>query len=154
MLFGGFTADSTYVRKCSGATAGRALPDGGLRSRVRGRKKGGERQRGSESSWRQEAAIKPAPRRRVDRDVFKTYSSIRRHTHTIKKYIPGILSFSTISLLRSSPPRFLPCSAVVFFFLSGERPVKSAVYYVFRSHPDKNTRHARTTHSALSSYLS
>lgn len=53
-----------------------------------------------------------------------------------------------------SSPRLLPRSPVAFFFLSGERPVKSAVYYVFRSHPDKNTRHARTTHSALSCYLS
>lgn len=91
MLFGGFTADSTYVGKCSGATAGKALPDGGLRSGVRGElKREGEREsiREGESSWRQEeAAIKPAPRRRVGRDVFKTYSSIHRHTHTINKYI-------------------------------------------------------------------
>lgn len=65
---------------------------------------------------------------------------------------PQFLSFALSLFL--SPPRLLPCSPVAFFFLSGERPVKSAVYYVFRSHPDKNTRHAPTTHSALSSYLS
>lgn len=53
MLFGGFTADSTYVGKCSGATAGKALPGwgftGGREERGREREKrgppGGRRQR-------------------------------------------------------------------------------------------------------------
>lgn len=30
MLFGGFTTDSTYVGKCSGTTAGKALPRMGV----------------------------------------------------------------------------------------------------------------------------
>lgn len=104
-----------------------------------------ERERG-----RQEAAIKPAPRRRVGRDVFKTYSSICTDTPTPLRSTYRGSSLSPQFLLRSPP--FL--SRAVFFFLSGERPVKSAVYYVFRPHPDKNTRHARTTHSALFLYLS
>lgn len=55
MLFGGFTADSTYVGKCSGATAGKALPgweftevrsQGGKRGRERKKSPpGGRRQR-------------------------------------------------------------------------------------------------------------
>jgi len=42
MLFGGFTTDSTYVGKCSGATAGKALPGWGFteeRSRGGGKRK-------------------------------------------------------------------------------------------------------------------
>lgn len=70
-----------------------------------------------------------------------------RSTYRGSSLSPQFLSFALLHLGSSLA---LP---VVFFFLSGERPVKSAVYYVFRSHPDKNTRHARTTHSALSSYL-
>lgn len=124
------------------------------------REEGGrERKREEGSSWRQKAAIKPAPWRRVDRDVFKTYSSIRTDTPTPLRSTYRGFSLSPQFLLCSPPllPRFHSLSlsfCVVFFFLSGERPVKSTVYYVFRPHPDKNTRHARTTHSALFLYLS
>lgn len=64
---------------------------------------------------------------------------------------------STYRYTENIPSTYLPLSTIssplfslrASFFVLGERPVKSAVYYVFRSHPDKNTRHARTTHSAL-----
>lgn len=148
MLFGGFTADSTYVGKCSDATSGKALPGWGFTEE---REESGKKEKEG-FFWRQEAAIKPAPRRRVGRDVFKTYSSIRTDTPTPLTSTYRGSSLAPQFLFRSSP--FLPrLPRVVFAFLSGERPVKSTVYYVFRPHPDKNTRHARTTHSALFLYL-